>query len=247
MTFSVDKWKKNGWKIALGGAGVLLLIKFALLPLMLWIRDTASTTRTGISTWWNGIGLPLWAYTVGVPVLILIIAVVLSAMKDGKTGSEKLKKLAELFGAFAKLATLIALTVVLFIFIVGPRMFWRGDYTPPPASVVQTQPSTVFSPPRVVESVQRTGNRYAYPINIAVPVGMLTAPLAEWSAPLELNGRRSEFFARSEDGRKGTMAINADGRVLIVEPGAEPHIGNPHTLRFLSLTNFPMKIVGTVE
>lgn len=247
MTFSVDKWKKNGWKIALGGAGVLLLIKFALLPLMLWIRDTASTTRTGISTWWNGIGLPLWAYTVGVPVLILIIAVVLSAMKDGKTGSEKLKKLAELFGAFAKLGLTLAFIAVLAIFIVGPKMFWKGDYhyTPPPvpSGAVQAAPA----PWRATESVHMTGQRYARQIDIVVPMGTRDTPIEQWSVPLEINGRRSEFFARADDGRKGTMVIYDGSKVFVVEAGAEPHIGNPRVLRFLSLTNFPLRIRGSME
>lgn len=229
MTFAVDKWKKNGWKIALVGVGVLLVIKFVLIPFALWVRDAASTT-TGVATWWNGVELPLWAYTVGIPVLILIIAVLIAAMKDGKTGSEKLKKLADLFGAFAKLGLTLAVIAVLAIFIVGPRMFWSGNYTPPPTPVGGTQAAPAVPATPIPQS--RT---------IIIPVGDLNAPLNQWSE--EVRVVPGWNFRWDVVGQGGKIGVLMDGATRVVnEPTRRTDTHATQSLRFISLEGRPMQI-----
>lgn len=173
--------------------------------------------------------IPLWGYTVGIPVLILIIAVLIAALKDGKTGSEKLKKLADLFGAFAKLGLTLALIAVLTIFIVGPRMFWRGNYTPPPAPVGGTQAAPAVPATPVPQS--RT---------ITIPVGDLNAPLNQWSEEVRVV---PGWNFRCELRPMGRMGVLVDGtQKVISEPGRDTPTHATKSLRFVSLTGAPLQM-----
>ncbi len=219
----------SGWKVwgaVLGSIAILALATCGALALTLY--------------WYEFIGWRYWLHTLcGIGALGLL-AIVIWLYNRRSTGSaagttvkkgDGLKKGLELFLALGKVAALFALTGIMVFFLVGPKYFW-GE-------------------PIVIERVgverQATGQRYANTIDILVPTGSVSTPIEQWSAPLQLNGRRSEFFARTEDGRKGLMAIHADGNITVVPPGHEPHIGSPRELRFLSLTNFPLRILGSME
>ena len=154
------------------------------------------------------------------------------------------KKVWETGIAFAKLAALLAFTAVLCIFIIGPKMFWKGDYTYVPPQVQQAPAqagiTTQAGPPVARDQKQ---------INILAPIGTINTPIEQWSEPLNLYGRRSQMDAFADDvtKREGVLAVNADGVIHIIGPGLDPDIGKPNVLRFLSLTNFPLKISGRME
>lgn len=149
------------------------------------------------------------------------------------------KKVIETGIALAKLTSLLAITGVLFVFIVGPTKFWGQPIVvqvPAQGATggITTQAGATYDPKR---------------IDVVAPVGTLATPLEKWSAPLNLYGRRSHMDALSDDGmrREGVLAVYADGIIHIIGPGLNPDIGKPNTLRFLSLTNFPLRISGTIE
>lgn len=143
------------------------------------------------------------------------------------------KKQFEMGIAFAKLAALLVFIGVLFVFLVGPKYFW-GDY--------------YAAPPQIPAGQVAPAQTAMYPQSFAriAPVGSINDPPEKWSAPLRVNGRK---FTADAKGTKDTMpmAVWADGMVLVVAPGVHPHIASPKEVRFLSLTNIPLEIVGTIE
>jgi|GEM_PF-3147964 len=238
---NLDKWKKNSWKIAAGGVLGLLLIKFAILPLVQTVYENVGTTTKKSASAGQVVSdffsvVPLWLYIVG-PIVITIVIMV---MRDGKTPNEKVKKVVDLFMALTKLAMFVAIFLFFLVFIIGPREFW-GSYEMSPevaAMAPSRQTQTVNAP---VIPVANIG-----PFTRTAPVGTTNTPLEQWSATLQLNGRR---FNADVAGANTVvpMAVWADGVVHIIAPGLRPNIGAPQQIRFLSLTNFPLTIRGTVE
>jgi len=241
---NLDKWKKNSWKIAAGGVLGLLLIKFAILPLVQTVYENVGTTTKKSASAGQVVSdffsvVPLWLYIVG-PIVITIVIMV---MRDGKTPNEKVKKVVDLFMALTKLAMFVAIFLFFLVFIIGPREFW-GSYEMSPEVAA-------MAPSRQTQTGGANGIRYPSPpdrneINIAVPIGTLQTPLTNWSEPLILSGRSSEFLVRGPNGENGVTAINADGIILVIGPEMEPNIGKPNVLRFLSLTNFHMTVKGKI-
>lgn len=241
MTFAIDKWKKNGWKIALWSAFGLLAIKFAIWPLLQGAYDKVHSVgkkEIGITEWLPNFG-PYWL--VALALIVVFFLLIWAGAKDGKTAGERMKKASEVAFAFAKLVTLVLLGGVFFVFLVGPKYFWGDYYAPPPQTpAVQVQRGI---------TTQAGATPDHRRIDILAPVGTLATPLGEWGGPLHLYGRRSQMDARANDGtrREGVLAVNADGVIHIIGPGLDPDIGKPNTLRFLSLTNFPLQISGRIE
>lgn len=215
--FTVGSWKTTLWWI--GGIALLALAAWGI-----YLENWGA--------WWNKIAAwPYWLYVlIGVPCLVLLII----GAKNPKPIGDGFKKTVEFLIALAKLAALVALTVVMFIFIVGPRYFW-GE---PSVVQVQQQPAPQA---KVVQTAV-----YPQSFTVTAPMGSINDPPDKWSAPVRVNGRK---FTADAKGTKDTMpmAVWADGMVLVVAPGVHPHIASPREVRFLSLTNVPLEIVGTIE
>jgi len=186
--------------------------------------------------------IPFWVYGV----VLLVFCIVVMAVKEGKTPGERTKKGFELFYAFVKLAVLIAFLVALVVFIIGPRAFW-GSYemSPEVAAMAPSRQATQTGG----ASVATRSAPYPREVTIAVPMGTIQTPLTNWSDVLVLNGRASDLHARGPHGQDGVLAVHADGIIHIIGPNptTTPNIGRPREMRFLSLTNFPLTLKGTVE
>ncbi|TSC85196.1 MAG: hypothetical protein G01um101417_63 [Parcubacteria group bacterium Gr01-1014_17] len=190
--------------------------------------------------WWNGsvtyvadtLGLfgHYWLIVLGAVVLLLLLCY--AGARDGKTAGERIEKAMKIGFSFAVLAALLAVTAVFGIIIVGPRYFW-GE----PSVIQVQQPATQRQ--AQTQTSSRSFTTTAHP-------GDPQDPRAPWSASVVVNGRR---FSADVVGAQSTvpMAVLADGVVHIIAPGLRPHIGAPQEIRFLSLTNFPLHIIGTIE
>ncbi|MDP3661423.1 MAG: hypothetical protein Q8R17_01030 [bacterium] len=219
--FTGGSWKTALWWVC----GVTIL------ALAVWGGISIYSHWDKVKVW------PYWLYVfIGVPIVIAIT--LWSRSGRGASGtagakpSDKFKKGLETGMAFAKLGALLAFTAVLGIFIVGPRYFW-GE----PSVVQVQQPAAQRQAQTQISS--RSFTTTAQP-------GDPQDPRAPWSASVVVNGRR--FSADVQGANIAVpMAVLADGVVHIIAPGFRPHIGTPQEIRFLSLTNFPLQISGTIE
>ncbi|TSC85198.1 MAG: hypothetical protein G01um101417_65 [Parcubacteria group bacterium Gr01-1014_17] len=228
MTFAIDKWKKNVWKIALWSAFGLLAIKFAIWPLLQGTYDKVRSVgkkEIGIVEWLPNLG-PYWLVALGAVVLFLLL--IYAGAKDGKTASERLQKAIKIGFAFAGLAALLAFTAFLGIFIVGPRYFW-GE---PSVIQVQQQPAA-----------QVRASEFPKEFRVSALPGNPQDPNAPWSAPIRFAGRRGSFQLA---GDSAPIAVKTEVGIHIITVGM-PHLGTPERLQFLSLTNRSLEITGRVE
>ena len=243
MTFAIDKWKKNGWKIAFVSAVGLIIIKLIIWPLLQSGYDkvrSAEKKGNGIAEWLPNLG-PYWLVVLAA---IALGGVLIWAGASKGEGAKRVKTIFELFLALARVVLLVAVIAFLTIFIVGPKVFWKGDYNyQPPQQATQTQTGRITT--QAGHLVVRDTKR----IDILAPIGTINTPTENWSEPLHIYGRSSQMDAFADDGtrREGVLAVNADGVIHIIGPGLDPDIGKPNVLRFLSLTNFPLRVSGRME
>ena len=230
MTFAIDKWKKNGWKIALWSAVGLIAIKFVIWPLLQGAYDkirSVGKKEIGIAEWLPDLG-PYWL--IALAAIALGGLLIWAGVSKGE-GAKKVKTIFELFLAFAKVALLVAAILVLTIFIIGPKMFWKGDYNyQPPQQTAGVGTVVAQATPVVPQS--RT---------ITVPVGDINAPPEKWSE--EIKVVPGWDFRCSVVGQEGKMGVLVDGATKVVsEPGKNANTHATQSLRFISLEGWQLMI-----